>query len=124
MVGGTGNGNEFVGLTGYACTQVLAGLKFSQQQIQQIFRSRSMRESIVYQEILQEGREEGREEGRQEGEVAIILRLLNRRVGAIPAEVQEQIQRLAIPQLEALGEALLDFATAEDLLHWLEFADR
>ncbi|WP_416674908.1 Rpn family recombination-promoting nuclease/putative transposase [Egbenema bharatensis] len=100
----------------YACTQVLAGLKFSQQQIQQIFRSRSMRESIVYQEILQEGREEGR----QQGEVAIILRLLNRRVGEIPVEVQEQIRHLGIPQLEALGEALLDFATIEDLLRWLE----
>jgi predicted transposase YdaD len=79
-----------------------------------------MRESIVYQEILQEGREEGR----QEGEVAIILRQLNRRVGAVPTEVQERIQRLAVPQLEELGEALLDFATVEDVLRWLESADR
>ncbi|WP_372478278.1 DUF4351 domain-containing protein [Nostoc mirabile] len=28
--------------------------------------------------------------------------------------------RLSLEQLEALGEALLDFTTIEDLLNWLE----
>jgi Domain of unknown function (DUF4351) len=40
-------------------------------------------------------------------------------VGTLPAKVEAQVQALALPQLEALGEALLDFAEAGDLQQWL-----
>ena len=33
---------------------------------------------------------------------------------------QERIQGLSIPQLEELGEALLDLSEATDLVAWLE----
>ncbi len=62
----------------------------------------------------------GYERGRQEGEQNLILRLLTRRVGDVPSEVQERIKSLSLAQLEALGEALLDFTGLEDLLSWLE----
>jgi Domain of unknown function (DUF4351) len=32
----------------------------------------------------------------------------------------DQVQALALPQLEALGEALLDFAALNDLTEWLQ----
>jgi predicted transposase YdaD len=96
--------------------QLLAGLKFDKQLIQQFFRGEAMRESVIYQDILQEGRQEGR----QEGESTLVLRQLTRRVGEIPAEVRSQIQALPLLDLEELGEALLDFTELVDLMTWLE----
>jgi predicted transposase YdaD len=59
------------------------------------------------------------QEGRQEGEQSLILRLLTRRIGAVALERRLQIQALSLPQLEALGEALLDFSQPADLDEWL-----
>jgi hypothetical protein len=60
------------------------------------------------------------ERSRKEGERSLVLRQLNRRVGAIPNAALEQINALPIEQLEALGEALLDFTNIADLSQWLE----
>ena len=54
------------------------------------------------------------------GEQTLILRLLQRRVGELSQDVLERIQSLSLSQLEALGEALLDFTAIEDLLFWLQ----
>ena len=78
-----------------------------------------LRESPWYQEILQQGEQKGKAEGRTEGERSLVLRLLARRVGTLPASVAAQVQALELPQLEALGEALLDFAQLSDLTDWL-----
>ncbi len=75
-----------------------------------------LRESPWYPEIRQEGRQEDEQRGRTEGERSLILRQLTRRVGTLPAG---QVQALALPQLEALGEALLDFSELDDLVGWL-----
>ncbi len=68
----------------------------------------------------QEGLEQGLEEGRRQEALALVLRQLARRVGEMEAELQERIQALELVQIEDLGEALLDFATKEDLETWLE----
>ncbi|BAU06615.1 DUF4351 domain-containing protein [Fischerella sp. NIES-3754] len=62
----------------------------------------------------------GYELGKQEGEQTIILRLLQKRLGDLSPEVRQRIQSLSLIQLEALGEALLDFTTIADLLNWLQ----
>ncbi|MEH2278674.1 MAG: Rpn family recombination-promoting nuclease/putative transposase [Nostoc sp.] len=67
-----------------------------------------------------EAKEEGREQGKVEGERKVVLRLLNRRVGNIPDPFLSQIQELSVEQLEALGDALLDFSTLADLSGWLQ----
>jgi predicted transposase/invertase (TIGR01784 family) len=64
--------------------------------------------------------EELRQEGRQEGEAALVLRLLKRRFNQITAAQATQVSRLSIEQLEALGEALLDFREGAELARWLE----
>jgi predicted transposase YdaD len=71
------------------------------------------------QEGRQEGKQEGRQEGRQEGERNLVLRQLPRRIGALSPEFVAQIGTLNLPQLEALGEALLDFSRPSDLTDWL-----
>jgi predicted transposase YdaD len=74
-------------------------------------------------ETLQEGRQEGRQEGiqvgLQQGERSLILRQLSRRVGVMSPEVKLQIEMLPLHRLEALGEALLDFENADNLMAWL-----
>jgi predicted transposase YdaD len=71
------------------------------------------------QEGRQEGRQEGKQEGRQEGERNLVLRQLPRRIGTLSPELIAQISALNLPQLEALGEALLDFSRPSDLTDWL-----
>ena len=77
----------------------------------------------VYREAKEEGRLEGqlegRLEGRLEGESALILRLLQRRFGAVDEVLTARIQALEIEQLESLAEALLDFTALNDLVLWL-----
>ena len=79
-----------------------------------------MRESVIYQDILEKGLEQGLEQGRQEGERSLTLRLLTRRVGEIPEAMRSRLDTLLIDQLENLGEALLDFRSIADLEAWFE----
>ncbi|MEG4912534.1 MULTISPECIES: Rpn family recombination-promoting nuclease/putative transposase [unclassified Microcoleus] len=67
--------------------------------------------------------EKGRQEGIKEGQIALIVRLLERRVGAVTPEVQSLIGELSIDQLENLGEALLNFNDISDLTAWLQTQD-
>ena len=62
-------------------------------------------------------------EGRQEGEAALIIRQLTRLVGNLPEPQIQQIRSLPQAKLEALGEALLDFASPADLQRWLTTED-
>lgn len=84
--------------------------------------------SQAYQEWEQQTEQRGEEKGRLEGEQTgalkeaqtLILRQLTRRIGDVAPEAQSQVQALSLAQLESLGEALLDFAEAGDLVQWLE----
>jgi hypothetical protein len=67
----------------------------------------------------EEGRVEGRTEGRHEECVRLVLRLSQRRFGPLDALVEGQINALSLDRLESLAEALLDFATVSELIHWL-----
>jgi uncharacterized protein YjeT (DUF2065 family) len=55
---------------------------------------------------------------KQEAE-SLVLRLLNRRLGEASPELHLHVQELSLTQVKALGEALLDFATLNDLVEWL-----
>ncbi len=83
-----------------------------------------LRESPWYQELLQEGRKAGIAEGEQRGRTeegrSLVLRQLIRRFGPLSTSVEAQVRALELPQIEALGEALLDFAQMSDLTDWLQ----
>ena len=49
-----------------------------------------------------------------------MLRLLRRRFGTLDPQQEARIQALSVTELEALGEALLDFQTVADLAAWLQ----
>ncbi|WP_232251452.1 DUF2887 domain-containing protein [Oscillatoria acuminata] len=103
--------------------------KFSNLSIEEIRRMLDLREANVtqtrfYQEVLQIGRQEGLQEGRQEGEqlgeANLIVRQISRRFGALSPEQVSQVRSLSIPQLESLGEALLDFKEISEFEAWLQ----
>ncbi len=106
-----------------ACTQLLAGLRFDQRLITELFPEDVMQESVIYQKIIQKGHKlgllEGKREGRQEEGYSIVIRQLTRRFGSVENQLQQGIQKLSIAQLEELSEALLDFETITDLTVWL-----
>jgi predicted transposase/invertase (TIGR01784 family) len=68
---------------------------------------------------IQRGLQQGLQQGRQQGELALVMRLLTRRLGAVAPQLRERIGMLSIEQLEDLGEALLDFTNTADLEAWL-----
>ncbi|WP_017292643.1 DUF2887 domain-containing protein [Geminocystis herdmanii] len=103
--------------------------KFPKLTIEEIQKMINLREADVtqtrfYQQVLEIGRTEGvqigRTEGTQEGEANIVIRLLTRRCGNLTDTLQTKVRSLSIPQLESLGEALLDFQDIGDLIHWLD----
>ena len=91
----------------------------------------NLQETRFYQEAKAEGEQIGEQRGIEQGEKigeqrgfererVLVLRLLTRKVGDIPQELRSQVEQLSLTQLEALGEALLDFSTHQDLIAWLE----
>jgi predicted transposase/invertase (TIGR01784 family) len=55
----------------------------------------------------------------KESKEELILLLLTKRFGALPEPIPAQVQGCSVEQLNALGEALLDFQTIADLQTWL-----
>ncbi len=70
--------------------------------------------------VYEQWRKETLQEGRQEGERSLVLRQLSRRLGQLSPEVISRVETLALPKLEELGEALLDFSSSDDLMTWLQ----
>ena len=79
-----------------------------------------MKESVIYQQILQEGVRQGQQLGRREGEASLVIRQLERRFESIDATTLEQIRSLTSDRLEQLAVALLDFVAITDVASWLQ----
>lgn len=68
---------------------------------------------------VKQGWEDGKKEGMQIGKEEIVVRLLNRRFGAVSTKITARLNHLTSEQLSELGEDLLDFKTVTDLETWL-----
>ncbi|HEY9827531.1 MAG TPA: DUF4351 domain-containing protein [Stenomitos sp.] len=95
---------------------ILAGLSLEKGLVNRVLRKDHMQQSSIYQEILQEGEQRGKSKEAR----SLVLRLLRRRVGTLTPEMEERVQSLDLPQIETLGEALLDFSQLSDLSDWLQ----
>jgi hypothetical protein len=69
--------------------------------------------------LYQQDREQAVQEGVQQEALKLVIRLLQRRFGEIPQNLEETIRNLPVERLEDLGLALLDFETLTDLDNWL-----
>jgi predicted transposase YdaD len=83
-----------------------------------------LRESPWYLEIeaeaMQKGLQQGQQQGQQLGQAELVLRLLARRFGAVPASLAGQVQALPSAQMPALLDAILDAASLEEVAAALE----
>jgi hypothetical protein len=83
-----------------------------------------MQLSPLYLEKLQEAQQVGEHLGEQRGEVrhaqAQTVRLLNRRVGDVSAEILAKVKVLPLERLDDLHDAALDFTKISDLTDWLD----
>jgi predicted transposase/invertase (TIGR01784 family) len=104
---------------------IFAGLKLDQQLINQIFRRDFMQGSVIYDQIFQEGEAIGEARGEAIGERAMMMKMLNRRLGldgsskTLPISLQSQIESLSLSKINSLAEVLLDFSDLADLEEWL-----
>jgi len=82
-----------------------------------------LEESVVYQDILQKGVQQGMQQGLAQGlehERKLVRRLLERLLGKLSAKTRQRLAKLSVEQLEALGEALVDFKSEKELTAWLQ----
>jgi predicted transposase YdaD len=81
-----------------------------------------LQQTRVYREAVAEGEAIGEARGLEIGqqqEKALVIKLLGRKLGKIPPQLERQVAALSIERVEALGEALLDFKTIAELQAWL-----
>jgi predicted transposase YdaD len=105
-------------------SRVFAGLRYDKTLVNRILKESDMlEESVIYQDILQKGELRGLQRGKLEGlqhEQNLVLRQLAHILGKVSSKTRKQIERLDFEQLGALGEALLDFSSENDLTAWLK----
>jgi predicted transposase/invertase (TIGR01784 family) len=82
-----------------------------------------LKQTRFYQEIAEEERREGKQEGLLEGllegqlkgETALLIRLLSKRFGPLPAWVEQHLAQATIEQLDVWGERILDANTLAEV---------
>lgn len=74
-------------------------------------------------EWIEKGRDEGLKTGLAQGRRELVVRLLRKRFGTIPAEMPRQVENLSAPQVDELGEAILGFAELDEAKRWLNSHD-
>jgi hypothetical protein len=68
---------------------------------------------------MREGMQKGLVQGRQEGAAEVVLRFIRRSLGALSEEREGRVRRLPVEKIEALGDALPDLHSMDDLDAWL-----
>lgn len=79
-----------------------------------------MQESVIYQDWFQQGSQQGFQQGFQQGLTIVVLCQLKHCISDLNSEDETRITGLSVGQLEALGIALFDFSSRDDLLVWLD----
>ena len=87
--------------------EVVAGLSYSQEVVRFMFNDNLLKESSIYQWIVEEGKAEwtaaGHAEGRHQAAVAMLVAVLSARFGSIGDDLQRQLADTPPAILEQLG---------------------
>lgn len=86
-----------------------------------------MRESVIYQDIVQEGMEkgwekglfEGRDKGRKEEGLSLMRNILTSRWGRLPDDLLEKLNALSIERIEELSRVIFTMNNQNELADWL-----
>jgi len=76
------------------CTSILAGLKYPKDMIKSLMKEEIMKESVIYQDILNEGKVEGKAEGKAEGMEESIISVLSTRFDNVSANLVEMVHHI------------------------------
>jgi flagellar biosynthesis/type III secretory pathway protein FliH len=68
------------------------------------------------QQGLEQGLEQGRVEGRMEGEQTVVMRLIEKRFGSVPAWARQRLEAMSAGEIEETALRLLDAQSLESLL--------
>ena len=106
----------------WSATDILLGLRYDEAVAATLIGAvANMRESTVYQRILNEGRTEGLTEGRTEGQIEgerrLLIRMATAKFGPASESVLARVRTVADPdELDRLGVRLLAATTWDELL--------
>lgn len=90
-----------------AASGILAGLVLKKDVIRKIFRSEIMRESVIYQEILEEGEAKGKAEGEAKGKAETTRKLaLNLLRIGMSLEQISQVTELSLEEVQVLQKEI------------------
>lgn len=102
-------------------TRILMGLRYPRDLIDRLFSGETiMKESVIYQAIIEEGREEGLVEGRVKGRVEeakeMLVRIGQRRLGKPAENVLAALAAMTdVQRIEAMGDRLMDANSWQEL---------
>jgi predicted transposase YdaD len=98
-------------------------LRFDRELIRALFREEAMRESVIYQEIIERGLAQGVERGLAQGShleaIRLARTLLERRFGPLPESIAAQVALLSREQAENLVVETLKFDSLDAVRTWL-----
>lgn len=99
---------------------IISGLRGLSQRVKEEVNKMPVTENILDHELIgpayRSGLQQGRVEGRLEGERAVLLKLLEKRFGPLPASVTARLDQSSTEALEDIGIRLLDAGSLEELL--------
>lgn len=98
--------------------RLLASWKVSIE-VKEILDAQEQEELMALSQVFLDWEQKTINTAQKQATESLVLRLLNRRLGEVSPDLRLQVQKLSLTQVEALGEALLDFSTLDDLLEWL-----
>jgi predicted transposase YdaD len=109
-------------------THLLAGLRFDQKLLSNLFREEVMQESVTYRAILQKGETKGRLEGRMEGLIegrqeeaqTLLLKMIGKRFGEVSDSLKSKLLDLTLVQTEELALTFYQLEDQADLTRWLK----
>ena len=95
---------------------ILAGLRSLAAVIRQEAQQMPILNDIMDHEVFGPEIRRGMEMGRQEGERQLVLRMVEKRFGAVPPWAKQRIESMSVVDLEAAGIRLFDVQSIEELL--------
>ena len=72
-------------------------------------------ERLATKRGMERGLQEGIQQGMQQGEIAVLKRLLHKRFGELPEEVELRLQKATLEQLEVWTDRVLDAQTLAEV---------
>jgi len=75
--------------------------------------------STIIDEWKKEARIEGLRQGEYQGAIAVVLRLLQARFGALDPDVEQMVRSLPVERMQQLGDVVLNLANPDDLVEWM-----